>query len=95
MDSQYGVNLSNWLSISCQFDLNILQLLGIPGRISVPPLTQILDQNDSIFSFGVGFFHPHNVFTTPPLPSTVRPLQIYEGNFYAAAIKRQKAIIAV
>ena len=32
---------SNWLSISSQFDSNILQLLGIPGRILVPPATQL------------------------------------------------------
>ena len=31
----------NWLSISNQFDSNILQLLGIPGRILVPPVTQL------------------------------------------------------
>ena len=34
------VNL-NWLSISSQFDSNIQQLLGIPGRILVPPVTQL------------------------------------------------------
>ena len=44
-DSQYRVNLtlnieSIWLSISSQFDSNILQLLGISGRILVPPVTQ-------------------------------------------------------
>ena len=32
---------SNCLSISSQFDSNILQLLEIPGRILVPPVTQI------------------------------------------------------
>ena len=31
---------SIWLSISSQFDSNILQLLGIPGWILVPPVTQ-------------------------------------------------------
>ena len=30
---------SNW--ISSQFESNILQLLGIPGRIIVPPVTQL------------------------------------------------------
>ena len=31
----------NWTSISNQFDSNILQLLGIPGRTLVPPVTQL------------------------------------------------------
>ena len=44
-DSQYRVNLTLniepiWLSISSQFDSNILQLLGILSRISVPSVTQ-------------------------------------------------------
>ena len=30
-----------WLLISSQFDLNIFQLLGITGRILVPPMTQL------------------------------------------------------
>ena len=30
-----------WHSISIQFDSNILQLLGIPGRLFVPALTQL------------------------------------------------------
>ena len=30
---------SNWLDIDSQFDSNILQLLGIPSRILVPPVT--------------------------------------------------------
>ena len=34
------VNL-NWLLISSQFDSNILQLLGIQGRIIVPAVTQL------------------------------------------------------
>ena len=33
---------SIWISISSQFDSNILQLLGIPGRILVPPVTQLV-----------------------------------------------------
>ena len=47
------VKLSIWLSISIQFDSNILQFLGIPGRNLVPAVTQILGQNDSIFYFSV------------------------------------------
>ena len=31
----------NWLSISGQFNSNILKLLGIPGQILVPPVTQL------------------------------------------------------
>ena len=42
---------SNWLDIESQFSSNILQLLGIPGWILVLPVTHILGQNDSIFSF--------------------------------------------
>ena len=33
--------LTIWLSTSSQFDSNILQLLGIPGRILVPPVIQL------------------------------------------------------
>ena len=33
------VNFQNWLSILSRFDSNILKLLGIPGRIFVPPVT--------------------------------------------------------
>ena len=45
-DSQYRVNLTLsieliWLSISSQFDSNIPQLLWIPGRILVLPVTQL------------------------------------------------------
>ena len=40
-----------------QFDSNILQLLGIPGRILVPSVTQLLGQNDSTF-FSVGTLPP-------------------------------------
>ena len=45
-DSQYRVNLtlnieSIWLLISIQFDSNIFKLLGIPGRILVPLVTQL------------------------------------------------------
>ena len=39
---KYLSQLANWLSISSQFDWNILQLLGIPGRILVKPVTQLL-----------------------------------------------------
>ena len=42
MESQFKSMLrvnSNRLPISSQVDLNILQLLGIPGRILVPPVT--------------------------------------------------------
>ena len=56
IDSQYRVNIhvnSNWLSISSQYDSNILQLLGILGRILVPPATQLFRSNDSIFSLSV------------------------------------------
>ena len=41
---------ADWLSISSQFDSNILQLLGIPGRILVPPLTQLFRSNWLHFS---------------------------------------------
>ena len=39
--SKWRIFESNWLSISSQFDSNILQFLGIPGRILVPPVTQL------------------------------------------------------
>ena len=45
--------MSIWLSISSQFDANIIQILGISGRILVPPGLNFLGQNDSIFSFSV------------------------------------------
>ena len=51
IDSKLRVNKSNWLSISSQFDSNILQLLGIPGRILVPPVTQLFRLNWLHFSF--------------------------------------------
>ena len=38
---RYWVSISNCLSISIQFDSNILQLLGIQGRILAPPVTQL------------------------------------------------------
>ena len=46
MDSQYHKSIRlesvlNWLSISSQFDWNIFQLLGIPGQILVPLVTQL------------------------------------------------------
>ena len=33
---------SNWLNIESQIDSNILQLLTLPGRIIIPPVTQLL-----------------------------------------------------
>ena len=39
--SNWRIFESKWLSISNQYDWNILQLLGIPGRILVPPVTQL------------------------------------------------------
>ena len=51
MTSYWRIFESNWLDIESQivnrfdvesqFDSNILQLLGIPGRILVPPVTQL------------------------------------------------------
>ena len=49
--TRYYESISNRLWISSQFESNILQLLGIPGRILVPPMTHFLGQNDSIFFF--------------------------------------------
>ena len=40
INSIMRAKLSIWLSISSQFDSNILQLFGIPGKILVPPVTQ-------------------------------------------------------
>ena len=39
--SNWRIYELNWLEISSQFDSNILQLLGIPGRILVPQVTQL------------------------------------------------------
>ena len=55
-DSQCRVNLtlnveSVWLSMSSQFDTNILQLVGIPGRILVPPVTQLFRSKWLTFFF--------------------------------------------
>ena len=36
-----------------QFDSNILQLPTLPRRMLVPPVTQPLGQNDSMFSLSV------------------------------------------
>ena len=50
-NSQYRVktlNIESKLDIE-SFGSNIFQLLGITGRILVPPVTQLLGQNDSIF----------------------------------------------
>ena len=47
--NHWRISESNWLDIESQIDSNILQLLGIPGQILVPPLTQLLRSNDSIF----------------------------------------------
>ena len=33
---------SNWLNIDSQIDSNILQLLTLPGRIIIPPVTELL-----------------------------------------------------
>ena len=52
--SNWRIFESNWLDIESQIvnlTQNILKLLGIPGRILVLLVTQILGQNDSIFSF--------------------------------------------
>ena len=49
IDSILRVNL-NWLSISSLFEWNILQLLGIPGRILVPPVDQIFRSKRLLFS---------------------------------------------
>ena len=39
--SNWRIFESNWLSISSQFDSDILQLLGITGQILVPSVTQL------------------------------------------------------
>ena len=39
--SNWRIFESNWLDIECQIDSNIVQLLGILGRILVPPVTQL------------------------------------------------------
>ena len=49
--SNWKIFESNWLSISSQFDSNILQLLRITGRILVPPVTQLFRSKWLIFSF--------------------------------------------
>ena len=58
--SNWRIFESNWvklcLSISSQFDSNILQLLGIPDRISVPPVTQFFRSKWLHFSFSVGYW---------------------------------------
>ena len=41
IDSILIVKLTIWLSILSQFDWNILKLLGITGRILVPPVTKL------------------------------------------------------
>ena len=55
-DSILRVNLTRYwesirLDIESQFDSNILQLLGIPGRILLPPVTQLLRSKWLIFFF--------------------------------------------
>ena len=45
--------------VSSQFDSNILQLVGIPGRILVSPVTPIFRSKYSIFSFCVGKKTPY------------------------------------
>ena len=42
---------SNWLDIESQIDTNILQLLGIPGRILVPSVTQLFRSKRLYFFF--------------------------------------------
>ena len=39
----------NWLNIVCQIDSNILQLLTLPGRIIISPVTQLLRSKWLIF----------------------------------------------
>ena len=41
IQSNWRIFESNWFSISSQFDSNMFQLLGIPGQILVPRLTQL------------------------------------------------------
>ena len=41
IQSYWRIFESNWLEIESQFNSNILQLLGIPGRILVPKVTQL------------------------------------------------------
>ena len=49
--SNWRIFESNWHSISSQFDSNILQLLGIRGRILVPPVTQLFRSKWLYFFF--------------------------------------------
>ena len=61
MESQTGSTLrvklaqlteSNWLNILSLIDLNIFQLLTLPGWIIVLPVTQLLGSKWLIFSLG-------------------------------------------
>ena len=49
--SNWRIFESNWLDIERQFDSYILQLLGIPGRILLPPVTQLFRSKWLIFFF--------------------------------------------
>ena len=44
--------VSNWLNIASSIDSNILQLLTLPNRIIIPPVTQLLRSKWLIFSLG-------------------------------------------
>ena len=87
-DSQYRVNLtlnieSIWLSISSQFDSNILQLLGIPGRILVPPVTQLFRSKWFHFFFQWACIHLHYMRF---LAVGVKWLTFYIWKYYASVI---------
>ena len=61
IDSQYWgkstLNIeSNWISILSQIDSNILQLFTIPGRILVPPVTQLFRSKWLHFFFKNGWW---------------------------------------
>ena len=43
---------SSWLNIESKIDSNILQLLTLPGRIIIPPVTQLLRSKWINFSLG-------------------------------------------
>ena len=77
IDSQYRVKLtpnieSNWLSISSQLDSKyILQLLGIPGRIIFPPVTQL---------FRSKWLHFFSQWRILSITDIVRPMYKFENN---------------
>ena len=80
INSILRVNLTIWLSISSQFDSNILQLLGIPGRILVPPGTRIFRSkwlhfsfqcsNARLFCAGKSFLLTISIGSRPPVVAT-------------------------